>query len=98
MHDAPDEWVHLIQSMISDMDNNRITSVLGKIGVAACVYNIWRERNQRLFQNVQRSEEILINIIKEDLKWKLMSLRMKNSANVRRILNKWNIPLHCVCV
>ncbi|PWA87640.1 RNA-directed DNA polymerase, eukaryota, Reverse transcriptase zinc-binding domain protein [Artemisia annua] len=49
MHDAPDEWVHLIQSMISDMDNNRITSVLGKIGVAACVYNIWRERNQRLF-------------------------------------------------
>ena len=98
MHDAPNEWVHLIQSMISNMDNNKITSVLGKIGVAACVYNIWRERNQRLFQNVQRSEEILINIIKEDLKWKLIMLRMKNSANVRRILNKWNIPVHCVCV
>ena len=83
--------------MIRTLGNNSFKSVLGKTGIAACVYNVWKERNMRLFQNSQRSEEDITSSIKEDLKWKIMSLKLKNTANVRRILKNWNVPYNCVC-
>ena len=98
MVDAPDDWQNLIQLMISKMNNNSIASIIGKIGIAACVYNIWKERNFRIFQNIQRTELVVLSNIKEDVKWKIMSLKMKNSTAVRRFLDRWSIPVSCVCV
>ena len=48
MQSAPDDWEHIIQFVICKMGNNSITSVLGKVGVAACVYNLWREKKHEI--------------------------------------------------
>ncbi|GJT02688.1 hypothetical protein Tco_0823857, partial [Tanacetum coccineum] len=47
-----------------------------RIGVAACVYNIWWQRNLRLFQNTtKRSEEDIVKVLKEEIRWKLMIMQ-----------------------
>ncbi|GJZ06511.1 RNA-directed DNA polymerase, eukaryota, reverse transcriptase zinc-binding domain protein [Tanacetum coccineum] len=85
------EWVDII-SKTQDMHyNNSIKSILTKIGLAACVYNIWRERNLRIFQNAKRREEDIAKIIMEDIKWKLASLTVKKSKSVVKIYKEWDI-------
>ncbi|GJW50193.1 RNA-directed DNA polymerase, eukaryota, reverse transcriptase zinc-binding domain protein [Tanacetum coccineum] len=85
------EWVDII-SKTQDMHyNNNIKSILTKIGLAACVYNIWREMNLRIFQNAKRREEDIAKIIMEDIKWKLANLTVKKSKSVVNIYKEWDI-------
>ncbi|GKA14637.1 RNA-directed DNA polymerase, eukaryota, reverse transcriptase zinc-binding domain protein [Tanacetum coccineum] len=81
-----------IISKTQDMHyNNSIKSILTKIGLAACVYNIWREMNLRIFQNAKRREEDIAKIIMEDIKWKLANLTVKKSKSVVNIYKEWDI-------
>ncbi|GJT96879.1 reverse transcriptase zinc-binding domain-containing protein [Tanacetum coccineum] len=70
--------------------NNSIKGVLGRIGVAACVYKISRERNLRLFQNSKRTEEDVVKCLKEEIRWKLMSLKVKRSQAVTKVFKQWD--------
>ncbi|GJV19039.1 hypothetical protein Tco_1368059 [Tanacetum coccineum] len=54
---APNDWQSIIQLMIKKLCVSSISGVLGRIGIAACVHHIWKERNFRIFQNVKNSEE-----------------------------------------
>ncbi|GJX90860.1 reverse transcriptase domain, reverse transcriptase zinc-binding domain protein [Tanacetum coccineum] len=85
---APNDCQLIIQMMIQDMCNDSIKGVLGRIGVAACVYFIWRERNSRIFQKVKMKEEDIISCIKEEIKWKLLSLKVKDTDSVRKVFRK----------
>ncbi|GJS95320.1 hypothetical protein Tco_0802288 [Tanacetum coccineum] len=67
------EWDNIIGKMQTMHCKNNLKSILSKIGVAACVYNIWRERNIRFFQDKKGSEDVIIREIIEDIKWKLSS-------------------------
>ncbi|GJT28060.1 hypothetical protein Tco_0908335 [Tanacetum coccineum] len=90
-----DEWsILIVVHYVINQDmhyNNSIKSILTKIGLAACVYNIWRERNLRIFQNAKRKEEDIAKIIMEDIKWKLASLTVKKSKSAVKIYKKWDI-------
>ncbi|GJT78672.1 hypothetical protein Tco_1045397 [Tanacetum coccineum] len=61
---------------------------MGRIGVAACVYHIWRERNRRLFQNSKSNVDTVIQRINKEIKWKLMGLLVKTTIAV---LSKGNL-------
>ncbi|GKC01404.1 RNA-directed DNA polymerase, eukaryota, reverse transcriptase zinc-binding domain protein [Tanacetum coccineum] len=67
---------------------NNIKSILRKVGVAACVYAIWRERNLRIFQDMQRP--VVTKEITEDIKWKLSSFIVKRSKVVSEVYEDWN--------
>ncbi|GKD99509.1 hypothetical protein Tco_1387493, partial [Tanacetum coccineum] len=64
------EWDNIIGKMQTMHCKNNLKSILSKIGVAACVYNIWREMNIRFFQDKKRNEDVTIREIIEDIKWK----------------------------
>ncbi|GJT13560.1 ribonuclease H-like domain, reverse transcriptase, RNA-dependent DNA polymerase [Tanacetum coccineum] len=72
-------------------DNTTIVRVQVKIGVADCVYNIWRERNIRFFQDKKRSKDVIIREIIEDIKWKLSSVIVKRTQVVSKIYEDWDI-------
>nr|GEW58190.1 hypothetical protein [Tanacetum cinerariifolium] len=84
-------WQCIIQIMQNSYCNNSIKGVLGRTGVAACVYNIWREINLRLFQNSKRTEEDVVKCLKEEIRWKLMSLKVKRSQAVTKVFKQWDI-------
>ncbi|GJR62664.1 probable L-cysteine desulfhydrase, chloroplastic [Tanacetum coccineum] len=59
--------------------------------LCTCVYNIWRERNLRTFQNEKRNEADITKVIIDDIKWKLANLTVKKSKNVIKIYKEWDI-------
>lgn len=61
-------WHEILQDIQNKPLNNSIRSVLGRLGLATCVYNIWRERNLRLFQGSKRTVDEVIQNIKDDLR------------------------------
>ncbi|GJY48200.1 RNA-directed DNA polymerase, eukaryota, reverse transcriptase zinc-binding domain protein [Tanacetum coccineum] len=62
----PNDWQRIIQ-MINDICVNSIKGVFGRIRITACVYYIWKERNSRVFQNVKKTEEEVLNVLKKKL-------------------------------
>ncbi|GJT26179.1 RNA-directed DNA polymerase, eukaryota, reverse transcriptase zinc-binding domain protein [Tanacetum coccineum] len=87
---APNDWQRINQLMIDEMCVNSIKDVVGRIRIVACVYYIWKERNSRIFQNAKKFEDEIINCIKEEIKWKLTSLQVKNTFAVRLSIKKGN--------
>ncbi|GJS94303.1 hypothetical protein Tco_0801271 [Tanacetum coccineum] len=70
---------------------NSIKIVINKLLLAATVYYLWQERNQRTFKGECRKKEELCKIIKGTIKSKLMSLRVKKSNNVMKIAPIWDL-------
>ncbi|GJS48607.1 hypothetical protein Tco_0598728 [Tanacetum coccineum] len=64
---------------------NNIMGVIKKVSIAVVVYNIWRERNLKTFQQKKRDEDAIIKIVKDDVKWKLASLKVKKSSAVTKV-------------
>ena len=61
---------------------NNIIVVVNKLVLAAIVYYIWKERNLRIFRKEERNAEVLCNLIKDSVRYKMLALRVKNSKNV----------------
>lgn len=61
--------------------------------VGATIYQIWQEKNIRSFQNKKRTEEVIIQVIVECLRTKLMSLTVKDSIVVREMEERWNMEM-----
>ncbi|GKE85107.1 hypothetical protein Tco_1558849, partial [Tanacetum coccineum] len=85
------EWEDIIGKVQAMHCKNNIKSILSKIGLAACVYTIWRERNLRTFQNEKRNEVDVTKVIIEEIKWKLANLTVKKTNSVTKIYEGWEI-------
>nr|GEV05254.1 hypothetical protein [Tanacetum cinerariifolium] len=78
------KWKDIIEHLQSSNKHNNIRSILKKIGVSACVYMIYNERNSRTFSKGSREEETLTKIVKDEIRWKLASLNVKRTAAVKK--------------
>nr|XP_043618991.1 uncharacterized protein LOC122590873 [Erigeron canadensis] len=70
---------------------NNISVIISKLVLAASVYNIWRERNLRIFKKEKRNEEELCRIIKDNVRFKLFALKVKMSKRVMEMAAIWNL-------
>ncbi|GJZ62584.1 hypothetical protein Tco_0618721, partial [Tanacetum coccineum] len=61
---------------------NAIWSIVRRLAIAITIYHIWHERNSRIYQQKNRSPEVLIQIIMDNVKCRLLSLKVKNSKAV----------------
>ncbi|GJT15001.1 hypothetical protein Tco_0873707 [Tanacetum coccineum] len=84
-------WEKIIDRILKSKIGNNIWSVIKRICLAAVVYYIWQERNLRLFQDIKRDPVTLSNEIRETVRLKRMNIRVKDSAAVRRVSDKWDI-------
>ncbi|GJT16918.1 RNA-directed DNA polymerase, eukaryota, reverse transcriptase zinc-binding domain protein [Tanacetum coccineum] len=64
---------------------NSIWSIVRRLTIASTVYHIWQERNLKVFQKMIRSPQILIQIILDSVKSRLLSLKVKNSSVVKAV-------------
>ena len=61
--------------------------------MAACVYQIWQERNLRLFKEESKNVEILFEELCVVMRLRLSSLKVKNFEAVLRAQKNWNISM-----
>ncbi|GJX47932.1 RNA-directed DNA polymerase, eukaryota, reverse transcriptase zinc-binding domain protein [Tanacetum coccineum] len=67
-----DSWNNTLDEMSKGVANKSVWGVIRKLCLDVVVYYIWQERNLRLFNNDQRDKEVLINIIIEEIKAKML--------------------------
>ncbi|GKC66612.1 hypothetical protein Tco_1099210 [Tanacetum coccineum] len=79
------KWDDIVNELTGKKNGNNIWSAMRRLSLAAVVYYIWQERNQRIFKGSKRGEATLIDTINEIIKLKLMSIKVKNSNAVKRV-------------
>ncbi|PWA86245.1 zf-RVT domain-containing protein [Artemisia annua] len=83
----------IVQQMIIMGNGNNINSVVRRLMLAACVYNLWKERNGRIFRDCRRNCEEVINGITGTVKNRLMGITVRDSKDVRAVESKWEVTL-----
>ncbi|GJW44129.1 hypothetical protein Tco_0072928 [Tanacetum coccineum] len=71
--------------MVASPANNSIGSVLNRVILATTVDYIWQERNRRVFTQEKRDEQIMINTITDNIRMQLISFRVKNSIQIKKV-------------
>ncbi|GKF38004.1 hypothetical protein Tco_0114762, partial [Tanacetum coccineum] len=87
----------IIQSLSNSKNGNNIRSITRRLLFNASIYNIWKERNGRIFRDNKRSCAEVYKSIEEMIKNKLLGLIFKDSVAVREIEGKWCISCHKAC-
>ncbi|GKD39370.1 ribonuclease H-like domain-containing protein, partial [Tanacetum coccineum] len=64
------KWKDLISKLSNLQNGNSIGSIVGRLCLAACVYLIWQERNNRIFRNEERSIDSLFTTLCNTIKSK----------------------------
>ncbi|GJU67029.1 RNA-directed DNA polymerase, eukaryota, reverse transcriptase zinc-binding domain protein [Tanacetum coccineum] len=78
----------IMQFLTDDGNGNNIRSIVRRIAFAACIYNIWQEKNGRIFREVGRNYDEVFKNIMDKVKHSLLGLTVKDSPVVRDIESK----------
>ncbi|GKG12120.1 hypothetical protein Tco_0346357, partial [Tanacetum coccineum] len=62
------KWEEIISEIGGKKNGNNIWSVVRRLSLAAVVYYIWQERNQRIFRGDKRDADVLLDIINDTIK------------------------------
>ncbi|XP_071689057.1 uncharacterized protein [Rutidosis leptorrhynchoides] len=69
----------------------QIWSIITPIVIAAAVYFLWNERNNRIFKGIRRSEKDLSKLAQDYIRVKPLTLKVKRSIAVERAERIWEI-------
>ena len=96
MTDTWSSWGDVIGSFAGCYNGNSISSVVRRLCLAACVYLVWQERNNRLFRDENRSVDDLFKRFCDIVKMRLASLKMRKSNAVSETERVWDVKLNMV--
>ncbi|GKB60968.1 sodium/hydrogen exchanger 6 [Tanacetum coccineum] len=81
---VPNDLYQAIDFILARPVNKSIWSIIQRLVLGAVLYFIWQERNLRLFQGKGRNVDSLCCLIKDKVRYRLMSLRVKYSNQVAK--------------
>ncbi|GJS50261.1 hypothetical protein Tco_0600382 [Tanacetum coccineum] len=73
--------------------NNTLWSIIQRLVLGAAIYFIWRERNFRLFRNMERSNDAVFDNIVDTVRLKLLGLNIKRSVKSDTAAAIWRLPI-----
>ncbi|KAJ0534651.1 hypothetical protein HanIR_Chr09g0422101 [Helianthus annuus] len=85
------KWSDIVDWLCARAHQKRADTYVAKLLVAATAYNIWQERNARLFKNQLRPPETVSDVIIKSVRYKLMGAKLKDIVRVRKLLEEWEI-------
>ncbi|GJV33899.1 RNA-directed DNA polymerase, eukaryota, reverse transcriptase zinc-binding domain protein [Tanacetum coccineum] len=90
---APNALSVLIPYIAGRPINRSIWSILQILVIGTLVYLVWQERNLRRFQMKSRSVKDLCIIIKDVVRFILLSLKIRRSRQVMEVAELWNLSV-----
>ncbi|GKD19380.1 hypothetical protein Tco_1208538 [Tanacetum coccineum] len=85
------EWKTIIYTLIKASNGSSINSVVRRLIFAASVYNIWAERNRRIFQDRKMNDNDIFKRIVDVVKSKISGLIVKDSYAIKNMEDKWKV-------
>ncbi|GJT14207.1 hypothetical protein Tco_0861249 [Tanacetum coccineum] len=92
MLNIPSDLNSIVDFLIPLAKMRLARSVIAKLVFAASCYFIWQERNNRLFMRSKRSKDQVIDIIKSNVRLKLLTCKFKKTKNVQMMIHLWKLP------
>ncbi|GKB97479.1 hypothetical protein Tco_0983616 [Tanacetum coccineum] len=89
------EWWKMIW-LSQNIPKNSINSIIRRISLAASVYMIWQERNNRIFRDEMRNPDEIYKILEDIIRMRLLSLKVKNSVAVKKAQEIWNVKMNII--
>ncbi|XP_071689250.1 uncharacterized protein [Rutidosis leptorrhynchoides] len=72
---------------------SQIWDVINRITLAATAYQLWQERNCRVFKGKRRNEREVLKLIEVGIMMKLAALRVKNTPSVKKAAAIWSMHI-----
>ncbi|GJV22888.1 putative reverse transcriptase domain-containing protein [Tanacetum coccineum] len=69
-----------------------IRSVVCKLVFSAACYFLWQERNYPIFKKKKRSKDKILELIKSNVRLKLLTCSFKKTPNVQMLAHIWKLP------
>ncbi|GJR44683.1 zinc knuckle CX2CX4HX4C containing protein [Tanacetum coccineum] len=88
----PSDHNSIVNFLIPSAKMRSARSVIVKLIFVASCYFIWQERNDRLFMKKKRSQDRVIDVIKSNVRLKLLTCRFKKMAHVQTLFHRWKLP------
>ncbi|GKD32601.1 sodium/hydrogen exchanger 6, partial [Tanacetum coccineum] len=85
---APDDLYKFIDFLSSKPLNKSIWSIIQRL-VLGSVYILWQEKNLRIFQGKSRTVEIICSTIKELVRLRLLSLKVRGYSQALKAAKVW---------
>ncbi|GJT53331.1 RNA-directed DNA polymerase, eukaryota, reverse transcriptase zinc-binding domain protein [Tanacetum coccineum] len=79
LDNAPSDLYQVLNYILVRPLGQSVWSIIQRLGIGATVYFLWQERNLRTFQNKERSVDSVCCIIKDYVRLRLLSLKIKKS-------------------
>ncbi|XP_059629764.1 uncharacterized protein LOC132272680 [Cornus florida] len=92
LHVVPNSWVDFINWVSHQWRGRNLENLINKLVLSTTVNQIWMERNERAFTNQRKSQNRVLNRSMELVKWRLLSISVKDSPSARRIVLDWDLP------
>ncbi|XP_021992554.1 uncharacterized protein LOC110889344 [Helianthus annuus] len=91
MVNVNDSWSSIMAWIELNASSKTLEHIVCKLVVAASTYFIWQERNNRLFSNIHRKEEMVAQIILDMVRLRIMSFKIGRHGNYRKLLETWGV-------
>ncbi|XP_071726798.1 uncharacterized protein [Rutidosis leptorrhynchoides] len=85
--------LHIVQDMAKYTAIKDIRNILNKVAIGAVVYYIWMERNRRIFRKVKKSVNEVSDEVKDFIRVKMTSLKVKDTKNVQKVAELCSLVL-----
>ena len=87
-------WDEYVENMGRIQSHNSTWGIIKKLCFGATTYYIWQERNLREFRQEERDKNVVINKIRDEVRCKLMSIRVKPTNAVKEAFILWEVVKH----
>ena len=84
-------WNDILDWLIPISKSNKVTSIVGRLVLAATSYFIWRERNNKIHSKPPKKYEDVVKIILDTVRLKLASIRFKRNVRAAKLMQIWKI-------
>ncbi|XP_028073110.1 uncharacterized protein LOC114275296 [Camellia sinensis] len=86
-------WLEYVVYATKSTKGKDLKSALTKLSFLCTVYQIWIERNRRIFSKEFKPEKIVTNLIVQMVRGRMLSMyNLANSAGDAWYLSQWNLP------
>lgn len=70
----PTDWPMIVEWVACALNRNARINILSKIALQASLYNLWIERNSRIYTQASKNTEDLISLITQVVRYRIFSL------------------------
>lgn len=86
-------WLGLVEVMARDCKGKSLATIIKRLALCCTVYQVWLERNNRIFSNERKPEEIILKAIICMVRQRALSLNsIKQSLTDCWFLQEWRLP------